>query len=105
MPREGLEVCDPLDSLNHEFADPLRRDAGPGGQKSQELDPFQRLLGRVGMKSGKGPPVAGVQCLEEIEDFLTAAFTEQDPVWPHPERLPEQFTDRHRTEPVRIVRT
>jgi hypothetical protein len=61
------------------------------GQRPQRDQACWDIAGRVGVERGATALVACVKSSEDIADFGAAAFTEHNPVWPHPNGLAHQI--------------
>ena len=63
--------------------------AEPGGQR-ERLDPGRHVGGRVGVQRAAPALVPGVERGQQVDDLGAAHLADDEPVGPHPQRLPHQ---------------
>jgi hypothetical protein len=90
--RVALNVHNDIDCLNHQRLDGFRgeRIATYVHHKSTDANG-----GRVSVNGSSPASVSGGPRVDEIQRFGTANFADNDDVWAHSERDPEQLLHRH----------
>src|SRR5438477_4512355 len=66
------------------------------GHEDHRLEPGQHVAWAVGVAGRHRAVVARVHGLKHVEGFARTALPDDDPIGPHPERVPDELADRDR---------
>src|SRR6478752_339913 len=64
------------------------------GHEDHRLEAGEHVAGAVGVTGRHRAVVTGVHCLEHVQRLTGAALSDDDPVGPHPEGVPDELADR-----------
>ena len=78
------------------------RERQPGGQR-ERLDPARYVGRRVGVHGAAAALVPGVQRGQEVDHLGPAHLPDDQPVGPHPQRLPDQVAQRDAPAPSTLA--
>ena len=77
--------------------------AEPGGQR-QRLDARRHVGGGVGVQRAAAALVPGVEGRQQVDDLAAAHLADDEPVGPHPQRLPDQGPHGHLARALEVGR-
>src|SRR6478752_7196454 len=86
---------DQVDGRGDLLADGADREVD-AGHEDHRLEPGEHVARAVGVTGRHRAVVAGVHRLEHVQRLAGAALSDDDPVGPHPEGVPDELADRNR---------
>src|ERR1700741_2967314 len=92
---EAALLDDQVDRRGDLLADGADRE-GDAGHEDHRLEARQHVAGAVGVTGRHRAVVARVHGLEHVQRLTGAALSDDDPVGPHPEGVPDELADRDR---------
>jgi hypothetical protein len=82
----------------------VQRRSGEAAGRGEGLHARGYLLRRVGVHGARAAVVSGVQRREQLADLRAADLADDEPVGPHPQRLPHQVAQLDATRPLDVRR-
>ena len=80
----------------------VQRRSGEAAGGGERLHPRGHLLRRVGVHGARAAVVSGVESREQVADLRAADLADDEPVGPHPQRLPDEVAQLDATRPLDV---